>query len=383
MDILATPYPWLLSESPTVTPQLMAEMGERSRQLWRWSGISSAIAAGLLLTGSPLHARTFPAAGTAYVTPPSGYNVDIRNGPSTGFPAVNTLAPGTAITLTGRYQNGWAQLTDGTWVAGNLINSQPVVGHVSGAAIAYIAPPPGYNVNIRSGPGIGFPAVNTLAPGTAITLTGRYQNGWAQLTDGTWVAGNLIRVGQPVTQPAPFVEQPAVLRVGSQGTAVGDLQRRLQVLGYLPTNFVPDGYFGASTEQAVREFQQRNRLVVDGILGPQTRSVIYSDCAIASPPPPSAPFTEEPPSTPDPGTPPTNGGESAPDSGASGPPQQAQIQTDTGMESLVFAGPGTEYELLGFLPDGTLVTLTGNSQGGWAELESGGWVYEDWLNLNP
>jgi len=54
-----------------------------------------------------------------------------------------------------------------------------------------------------------------------------------------------------------------VLRRGSRGAAVRDLQSRLGGLA-------ADGVFGPATEARVREYQRANRLIVDGIVGPQT-----------------------------------------------------------------------------------------------------------------
>jgi cell wall-associated NlpC family hydrolase len=58
-----------------------------------------------------------------------------------------------------------------------------------------------------------------------------------------------------------------LLRVGSRGPAVVRLQRKLRVAA--------DGIFGPRTRAAVRSFQKRHGLVVDGIVGPQTRSALY------------------------------------------------------------------------------------------------------------
>ena len=200
MDFLATPLLWELYETPIPTAQHERAV-VRARRLMS-PGSTVLLGAIALITVSPaLQANIFPPAGTAYVDPPPGYSLNIRSGPGTQYAAVNTLRSNNAIILTGAYQNGWAQLTDGTWVAGNLINSQPVIA--SGATTAYIAPPDGFNVNIRSGPGVQHAAVNTLTVGTLITITGRYEQGWAQLTDGNWVASNLIRIGAPINQPVP------------------------------------------------------------------------------------------------------------------------------------------------------------------------------------
>lgn len=56
---------------------------------------------------------------------------------------------------------------------------------------------------------------------------------------------------------------------GTRGGSVRDVQARLGALGYRidPTEH---GTFGPGTETAVREFQQRRRLLVDGAVGPET-----------------------------------------------------------------------------------------------------------------
>lgn len=58
------------------------------------------------------------------------------------------------------------------------------------------------------------------------------------------------------------------LRKGSHGVAVRGLQRRLIAAGHDAGEI--DGRFGSKTEAAVRDFQERNELDVDGIVGPQT-----------------------------------------------------------------------------------------------------------------
>ena len=52
------------------------------------------------------------------------------------------------------------------------------------------------------------------------------------------------------------------IRRGSKGSEVTLLQKML--------NIQADGIFGPLTEEAVRDFQQKSRLVVDGIVGPKT-----------------------------------------------------------------------------------------------------------------
>ncbi len=69
--------------------------------------------------------------------------------------------------------------------------------------------------------------------------------------------------------PGPSTELP--LWPGGDGEAVGDVQRRLSALSFDVTPD-PPGSYGAGTERAVRRFQERRGLRVDGICGRQTWS---------------------------------------------------------------------------------------------------------------
>lgn len=62
------------------------------------------------------------------------------------------------------------------------------------------------------------------------------------------------------------------LRRGSTGQLVRELQTRLKRWGYY-TGAV-DGVFGAGTEKAVRLFQKKNGLTVDGIVGAKTAAAL-------------------------------------------------------------------------------------------------------------
>jgi peptidoglycan hydrolase-like protein with peptidoglycan-binding domain len=67
---------------------------------------------------------------------------------------------------------------------------------------------------------------------------------------------------------------PTTIKLGDTGDDVKRLQRvfaRDKTLG--PGDV--DGVFGAMTEQAVKDFQQSNGLVVDGIVGPVTWSHVH------------------------------------------------------------------------------------------------------------
>ena len=57
-------------------------------------------------------------------------------------------------------------------------------------------------------------------------------------------------------------------------------QKRLKELGYLTTE--PDGTYGNDTSVALKQFQSRNDLVVDGYLGPSTRAALNDPGAVAN-----------------------------------------------------------------------------------------------------
>ncbi|HEY3446109.1 MAG TPA: peptidoglycan-binding protein [Myxococcales bacterium] len=77
-----------------------------------------------------------------------------------------------------------------------------------------------------------------------------------------------------------------VLKVGSSGSAVADLQRRLAAAGFSPGP--ADGQFGPKTDAAVRSYQRANGLSADGVVGNQTWSSLRGSSASAPPPPSSS-----------------------------------------------------------------------------------------------
>ena len=68
-----------------------------------------------------------------------------------------------------------------------------------------------------------------------------------------------------------------IIALGEQSEIVKKYQNRLIALGYLSGE--ADGNFGLSTQNAIRAFQSRNDQVVDGYLGPDTRSLMDSENA--------------------------------------------------------------------------------------------------------
>ena len=98
--------------------------------------------------------------------------------------------------------------------------------------------------------------------------------------------GNVMQVTVDPSLPT----RAPMLRSGSEGEEVVELQTRLQALGYYTGGI--DGQFGPGTREAVTLFQRQHGLGADGIVGEETRNMLYSDQAqpCASPTPvPAAP----------------------------------------------------------------------------------------------
>jgi len=97
--------------------------------------------------------------------------------------------------------------------------------------------------------------------------------------------------------PTPTVAPTSsLLRLGSQGEAVANVQAALKRLGYFEGK--TDGDFGEYTENAVKSFQEQNGLTPDGIVGPSTLAKLSSSSARTARP--TATPTRKPTATPKP-----------------------------------------------------------------------------------
>lgn len=110
-------------------------------------------------------------------------------------------------------------------------------------------------------------AVLPRPAGTAVAMTTTAATKATQVSSGG---------ATPTPAPTPPTPAPALtsnLSQGSNGNSVVQLQKQLNQQG---ANLVVDGIFGAKTQAAVRDFQTRHGLVVDGIVGPQTWVTLWA-----------------------------------------------------------------------------------------------------------
>jgi lysozyme family protein len=88
-------------------------------------------------------------------------------------------------------------------------------------------------------------------------------------TSSYWVgrpSGSAAEAAPSRVASAGLSTASGVLRQGSRGTAVADLQRTLRVTA--------DGVFGPATAAAVRAFQSSHGLTADGVVGPRTHAAL-------------------------------------------------------------------------------------------------------------
>lgn len=81
-------------------------------------------------------------------------------------------------------------------------------------------------------------------------------------------------------------ESYTTLRNGDTGDDVTRMQQALSQLGFYVHQV--DGKFGTNTENAVRAFQSKNKLKVDGVAGNQTLTLLYQQTGALSTPAPGA-----------------------------------------------------------------------------------------------
>ena len=96
---------------------------------------------------------------------------------------------------------------------------------------------------------------------------------------------------QPAAPAQPATTNYGTVRPGARGQAVTALQQALIRHGYKLT---ADGIYGRATRQAVRAFQQKHKLKVDGIVGSQTWALLLAG---STPPADTAPPQDAAPST--------------------------------------------------------------------------------------
>ncbi|MEH2269238.1 MAG: peptidoglycan-binding protein [Nostoc sp.] len=124
-------------------------------------------------------------------------------------------------------------------------------------------------LRIRTGPSTNYSHVDCVSNGATLPVIERYENGFARLSTGRYVFARWIgdKPNNPSVTTPGGVGGSVILTPGSKGLLVRDVQTALG-------NLTVDGIYGQETVSRVRNFQESKGLLVDGVVGPETRAAL-------------------------------------------------------------------------------------------------------------
>lgn len=203
----------------------------------------------------------------------TGNMVNLRSEPSTSGARLAYLYRGDTVAVTGE-TNGWYAVTHAGqrgYVYGAYVSLSSAAENRSGSIT-------GDKVNLRSKPSTSGARLAYLYRGDTVAVTGE-TNGWYAVTHGDqrgYVYSAYVSLSSAgASGSGSSASSDTVLRYGSRGEDVRELQNDLILLGYLSGS--ADGVYGAKTRSAVTAYQSRNGLAADGAAGNATRSAATAE----------------------------------------------------------------------------------------------------------
>lgn len=155
---------------------------------------------------------------------------------------------------------------DGTYNPRKIAGSDRWSNHAFGAAIDIDAAHNGFNTGHGTMPQVAIDAFKRVGFRWGGDYKGRTDPMHFEACGGGTFNTEAVTppsptpTPEPTPTPLPPTPELPVLQIGAKGTDVEFAQHLLFV----------DGIFGKQTEQAVKDFQEAEGLVVDGIIGPNT-----------------------------------------------------------------------------------------------------------------
>lgn len=270
----------------------------------------------------------------------NGNPLNVRSTP--GGAIVSSLPNGARVELTGRRSGNYLELANGTWVSADWVSmsstspSQPPSGADRRVGFVNTAGGP---LNVRNSP--GGSVVGTLPDGTRVELTGRSSSGFLERSNGTWVDARYISYSQPpVTPPAP---SPAP----NPGTGAGSST------GFVRTNGSPLNVRNTPGGAVVGSIANGSRVELTGRSSSQW--VERTDGTWVS----------------------NNWLVNDPSGNVGGDISFGRVRTNGSPLNVRNSPAG---QVVGTLPNGSRVALTGRRSGNWVQLERfGAWASADWI----
>ncbi len=137
-----------------------------------WSYISIGGKTGFMMTKYLTKKAPPIKPSTAYVTSTNGLNVQLRNGPGTGYKVLAAFPVGQKVTVH-QWGNSWSTISVANltgYMMTKFLTSKEPVPVIPPAGTSMVYSPNGLNVNFRTGPGTNWSIQGSIAPGTLVTI---------------------------------------------------------------------------------------------------------------------------------------------------------------------------------------------------------------------
>lgn len=248
-----------------------------------------------------------------------GDKVNMRMRPTTDSPSIMVLEKGDRIGVFCEEVEGWYRIIYGNYRG--YINADYVFLPSAGYLVGHVQ----QSVSVRETPGIYSNIITTIDEGTGLTILDIVGDWYLieiplDLLDGEEADDQQpaqndqpAQDGQTDSQEPDDIENAGIddndnsddmfddvptgyvhsdyitlstgknanmkLEFGMKGANVRNMQLNLRKRGFLEASAT--GYYGELTVQAVKDFQKMAKLTVDGVAGPKTLEVLYSDAKIS------------------------------------------------------------------------------------------------------
>jgi peptidoglycan hydrolase-like protein with peptidoglycan-binding domain len=269
-SLMDSSYAEATADTEFSLPEYKLELNWKKQFKSAWLSFASISALLAILSQAQIATAAYTGPGSYYVNT-NGSCLVVRRGPSTGYRSVTCYRNGARLPRVVGFRNGFARLSTGYFVSANWISTAPGNRYI---------PPVSNGVGGRVTLGIGStgPAVRRVQSILGVPTTGYYGTLTARAVRNFQARNGLLvdgRVGSQTRRALGLnasvghgngIGGPVILGIGSTGGAVSNVQRALGV----PVS----GYYGTTTQRAVRNFQINNGLLVDGRVGPQTRRAL-------------------------------------------------------------------------------------------------------------
>lgn len=209
----------------------------------------------------------------------NGEEVNMRMRPTTDSPIIMKLDAGTRIGVFCEETDGWYRIIYGNYrgyVSADYVflpsKDQMIANVIEGG------------LRLRHNPGTYSTIIMDLTEGTGLTIKNINGDWYYVEIEQTDDEGNIDVVDGYVHKDYVKISKAEkasmLLKNGMSGAAVRNIQQELRKRNFMIS--AATGYFGDVTEGAVKAFQRKAGLDVDGIVGASTYEAIFSDNGVST-----------------------------------------------------------------------------------------------------